>query len=51
MANYGLVVEIAETKKKEIKALIERNNENPEAMANSINQLFGIQLIEMKEIT
>ena len=45
------VIEIAETKKKEIKALIERNNENPEAMANSINQLFGIQLIEMKEIT
>ena len=45
------VIEIAETKKKEIKALIERNNENPAAMANSINQLFGIQINEMKDIT
>ena len=45
------VIEIAETKKKEIKDLIKRNHENPAAMANSINQLFGIQIIEMKEIT
>ena len=44
------VIQIAEEKKKEIREIIQRNHGNPSAAAEAINNLFGIKIIEMKEI-
>ena len=41
---------IAEQKKKEIKEIIERNHNDPSAAASALNRLFGIRVIEIKEV-
>lgn len=44
------VQQIAQTKATEIQAIITRNHNNPEAMSTAINQLFGIPVIQLKEV-
>jgi DNA anti-recombination protein RmuC len=44
------VQRIAVTNAAEIKSIIARNQQNPEAMAAALNQIFGIQVVEIKEV-
>lgn len=41
---------IAKTKEKEIKEIIARNKANPEVMATRLNELFGINVVQLKEL-
>lgn len=44
------VQQIAETRQREIRDIVERNRENPEAMATAVNTLFGIPVITLQEV-
>ena len=43
-------IRIGEQKKKEILEIIRANQNNPAASAESINRIFGIRVVEIKEI-